>query len=183
MIGRIKANRTRRAAAVFGAVSALATMALAFFAVTYLGDGSHEGTTGGGSTESLPVNVNFADGLTPSNPVEVTAELENTSGESLRFTNFELTAETPSIPQCGNEWLTFKVEQLEGTSGSALSKWISAIGGEGTEANFIGPLSTGTSSIFDGEVKVYLQFKSGLAGEVDQSACQEVPVIVNGHLE
>lgn len=176
-MNRLKRNPIR--GATFGAAFAIAAAALAFFAVTYIGDGEHQGTTGGGSTQSLPVTISFPDGLTPTNRVPISAEVENTTSGSLSFKNFTLTAETPTVPKCASEWLRFRAEVT--SSGLKDEIWDKVIHGEYTGT--IGPYAPGKHAIFTASgTGVYLEFSPTKSGETDQSSCQEVPVKVKGHL-
>lgn len=161
------------AAGVLGlAVSA----AFAFFLTTYLGDGSHEAKTGKGTTQTLPVVVNFADGVTPTNPVQVSASLENTSGKALTFKKFPMTVKTPTVPKCGSEWLILRGEG----STSSGSGWDNII--KGTNEKSLDPIPAGTSNIITNGGKIWLEFDPSKTS-VDQTSCEGVPVVVSGHLE
>jgi hypothetical protein len=178
-------KRSTRVAAAWGGF--IVSVAAAFFLATYIGDGSHEGTTGEGIEESLPVLVSFPDGVTPTNPVEVSAALENTTSETITFTSFTMDVETPSFPKCGNEWLDVVAKKAaDGVDPYWNDTIHGKVRGEGIvgspfPANKTTPIATKNN--FGESVELWLEFKSGPAGTTDQSACESIPVVVDGHLE
>lgn len=168
--------------AVFGAAMSVAMIAAAFFASTYISEGSREAKTGKGSNVALPVNISFPDGqLTPSNPVQVTATVDNTSGAPRVWKGFTMSIETPTVPAC-QSWLELYPERSNGTASGVWQEILA-----GTETSPLEPISTGTQNIFAARVpsdavKVWLRFKPALVGTTDQSSCQNAPVKVTGKL-
>jgi hypothetical protein len=162
----------------FGAAFSLALAALAFFFATLIGDAEHEGTTGKGGTESLPMSVSFADGLSPENRVEVEVTLTNETGHTIELEQFSMDVETPTVPACGEEWLQFSPENL---TGSPSTKWEERLNGENPSP--WGSYGAGTQSVFDApEAVMFLEFDPATEA-TDQSSCENVPVIVHAHAE
>jgi hypothetical protein len=126
---------------VFGAVLSIATVSFAFFLVTtFSGEGSHEGTTGAAAKEtlSLPVTVSFPDGVTPTNPVPLSLEVENTTGKAATVAGPVVTIETPTDPICGENWLQVLPEKFNGEEETVMTAKLS---GANTEA--LAPIPSG----------------------------------------
>lgn len=178
-IGKRRRNAIRGAAFLAGLAI---TAAVAFFLATLIGDGSHEGLTGEGPTENLPVSIDFPDGVSPDNPVEVSATITNETTVPIELMRFEMDVETPSVPVCGEEWLRIRPE-VEG--GGTSNNWEGKLAGE--NENPFGPYAPGEQDVFDGinpELEaVWLEFDPALTEGTDQSACEEVPVVVTAHAE
>ena len=178
-------NRKGLRAVAFGVAFSLAVAAFAYFAATFIAEGSHEGTTGKGIEETLPALVSFPDGLTPEQRVPVTVEVENNDGHEATFTKFTLGGiETPAVPKCGSEWL--KVAAT--TEGSVNTEMQEVIEGKrslpktlAVKAGETKPVTLETST--GKKVTFYLEFKSSLASTTNQSSCEETAVVVNAHLE
>jgi hypothetical protein len=86
-----------------GIVGLLTAASFAFFVGSFAADGSHEGTTGSGGTgaRTLPVAVNFPSGeLTPTHPIEVSANVENTTQKAvvLHAINTHITTGSAACP-------------------------------------------------------------------------------------
>ncbi len=163
---------------VAGVLGLMVSAAFAFFLTTYVADGSHEGKTASHGTGTLPISITFPEGqLAPGTPVEVTAKLENTSGRALTFHKLKLTAETPSVPKCGTEWLKFREE-----GGTEPALWEGIVAGTNSAGETIPPIPAGTSPVLTNGGKLLLEFNPS-KNTVDESACENVAVIVKGHLE
>lgn len=177
MLSKSKRRWSMRAAAGF--MGLIVSMGLAFFLTTYVGDGSHEGKTGThGAPKALAVVINFpTEQLTPTNRVEVTANLENTSGKALTFKSFPMKVETPTVPKCGSEWLILSAEGSTLTGGG----YANVI--KGTNEKSLDPIPTGTNVILDNGGKIWLEFDPSKTAATDQSSCEGIPVKVSGHLE
>lgn len=161
-----------------GLLGLLTTAAFAFFLTTYIADGTHEGKTASHGNGALPLQISFAEGqLAPGVPVEVTAKLENTSGRALTFHKLKLTVETPSVPKCGTEWLKFREE-----GGTEPAIWEEIVAGTNSAGSTIPPIPAGTSPVLTNGGKLLLEFNPA-KNTVDESSCENVAVIVKGHLE
>lgn len=183
-----KARHSLRVTA--GLLGLLVSVAAAFFLSTYIGEGTYEAKSGGSTKTTLPLVLSFPEGVTPTNPVELTAKLNNTSTETLTFHTIKLTPETPSFPKCGTEWLTITAKGAEAVNNAW---WQATI--EGTtrsESSGVGKFAPGLlpliqrseaegSSHEGSAVKLWLEFKASKVG-TDQSACQEIPVKVTGKI-
>lgn len=173
MSAKSKRRWSMRAAAGF--MGLIVSVSAAFFLTTYIGDGSHEGKTGThAAPKTLPVLISFPESqLAPEHPVEVTAKLENTTGKAVSFQKLKLTAETPTVPKCGSEWLKFREE-----GGTEPEVWQGVV--NGTQSP--GAIPAGTSNILTNGGKLFLEFDPS-KNSVDETSCENVPVIVKGHLE
>ncbi|HEX3241118.1 MAG TPA: hypothetical protein VHR18_13410 [Solirubrobacterales bacterium] len=171
-------HRLTRSAA-FGAAFSLAAAALAFFAVTYLAEGSKEGTTGGAAESTLPISVSFANGLAPGKPVALTATVNNSTTGTVKFGHLVPKIETPTVPVCGESWL-----ELYAESGPGLADWQTAINTglppagkqftyeKGSAVDLFGGLGTEKRAEF------ILRFKPSTES-TNQTACANVPVKVS----
>lgn len=159
----------------------LVSLAAAFFVATYLSEGTKEGKTGSAGNQAQPVNISFPDGLTPTNPVPVTATVENNSGGSRTWKSFKMEISTPTVPICGQQWLQLRPEKTDGTTSTAWEQIIA-----GTNTTPLTPISAGSRNIFnsgpDTLKAVYLEFKPALVGTTDQRSCENVSVKVTGKL-
>ena len=179
MKGKIK--RHTGAAILGGAVALMATAAFAFFAASYIGEGSHEASTGSKSTKTLQVPVNFAAGLTPETPEPVTIEVENTTAQTAKFTKAHFTIATPAVAQCAG-WL-----ELKAMNGANPGTWNNSIlKGEGSPEPL--EMKPGTHSLLSENTtepvgEVVLMFNPTTAATTNQSVCENTPVKVSVKLE
>lgn len=170
-----------------GAALSVAVTAVAFFTVTtFVSEGSKEGTTGATTevNKPLPVTVSFANGLTPTNPVKLTVEVENNTTETARVGGPKLEIKTPTIPICGEQWLEAFPENELGEENTALA---ARFNGSNTAA--LEPIPAGAKkdilTYFNSTPKIkqiLLRFKPGLIGSTDQTACASQPVKVTAKL-
>lgn len=181
MSNRKWAHGARVAVGICGFIVSLAA---AFFVATYLSEGTQEAKTGSAGNIAMPVTIGVPEGLTPTNPVKVTATVNNTSGAPRVWKSFPMSVSTPSVPICGSQWLELYAQRDQSGVKSEAPAWSEII--KGTNAAPLAPVATGTHSIFDpanGEIEgVYLRFKPGLVASTNQSSCENVPVKVTGKL-
>lgn len=171
--------------AALGVFLSIAITAAAFFVATYLSEGTHEGKTGTAGNQAQAVTINFPDGeLTPTNPVKVTATVNNTSGSPRVWKSFPMSIKTPTVPICGEQWLELYAQRDQAGVKSEAPAWSEII--KGTNASPMAPIATGVQNIFNtanGELEaVYLRFKPSLVATTNQKSCENVPVIVTGKL-
>jgi hypothetical protein len=168
---------------VLGAALSVAAVAAAFFVMTtFVSEGSHEGTTGSGGShienEAQPVDIQFPDGLTPeAGGVPVTATVNNESGEPREWAHFLMSVETPTFPECGEDWLELHA------LGAGAEWWEREFRGE-TELS-LEPIPVGEQNIFaaaEPPTTVELRFDPTVAATTNQSACEGIPIIVTGKL-
>jgi hypothetical protein len=162
----------------------IVSMAAAFFVATYLSEGTHEAKTGTAGNFAQAVNVGFPEGLTPTNPVKVTATVNNTSGAARQWKSFRLEIKTPTVPICGEQWLQLRPEKEDGTTSTA---WEAQF--NGTNAVPLLPIPTGVQNVFafnptagNTPKAVWLEFKPSLVGSTNQASCEGVNVVVTGRL-
>ncbi len=166
-----------------GFALSLAATAAAFFVATYLSDGTGEGKTGNAGNFAQPVSISFPDGtLTPTNPVKVTATVNNTSGASRKWKSFVMEVKTPAAPICGEQWLQLRGEKMDGSTSTLWNEIV-----KGTNAVPLDNIPTGVQDIFgagsEGALKnMWLEFKPALVATTNQKSCENVPVIVTGKL-
>jgi hypothetical protein len=170
---------------VFGAALSIAMVATAYFAGTYLSTGvSPERQTGTGEGNiAMPISIDFPSGLTPANPVPVTATVNNTTGRDITWRAFTTEIVTPTAPICGEEWLRIDVEKTEGGISSI---WTDVQAG--VHPYSLKPIPPGVHSIWNyGPLvptisQATLRFDPTIAGTTDQALCENVPVKIVGHL-
>lgn len=176
----IYSKRHRNAVRAGAALAGLTiTAAFAFFFATLIGDAEHEGQTGKGPTEVLPVTLSFPDGLTPESPVEMTATLNNETAGTISLDTFEMELETPTVPACAENWLEAWAERVSnGEQHTTLQAVL-----DGTNEGTWGEYAPGTQNVFPtAAVKVWLRFDPSTTA-VDQSSCEQAPVIARVHAE
>lgn len=173
-----------------GVLGLIVSMAAAFFLTTYTGEGTYEAKSGGNSKTNLPLVLSFPEGVSPTNAVELTAKLNNTTTETITFHTLTLTTETPAFPKCGSEWLTITAKGAEAANNTW---WQETIEGktrsEGVGVGSFGPgllpllaRKESEGGTHEGaSVKLWLEFKASKTG-TDQSACENIPVKVTGHI-
>jgi hypothetical protein len=169
--------------AVLGAALSIAVTAAAFFTLTtFISSGEHEGTTGAVTevNKALPMTVSFANGLTPTNPVKLTVEVENNSGQIATAAGPRIEIKTPTIPICGEQWLEAFPETETGEEQAALAARFA-----GTNTAALEPIPAGVKkdvlTYFNSTPKVrqiLLRFKPGLISTTDQTSCASQPVKV-----
>jgi hypothetical protein len=155
-----------------GVVGFLTTLAVAFFIGTYLGEGTKTGTvgSGGSGTQTLPMTINFPNGeLTPTKPVALTAEINNTTGKTIQFTKVSFTFSS-TAPGCEASW--FEVKAI-GTEAESWNAWI----GGGTKSVSYPPGTQPVVTSSGGS----LQLKMKDTG-TSQAACEGAPLTVTGKL-
>lgn len=151
-----------------GVLGFVCTLAVAFFIGNYLGDGQHTGTlgSGGNGSKTLPINVSFEDGLTPTKSVPLTATVNNNSGKTVEFTGLSATV-TTSVEACLPQWFkitsnkTFFTELLSGKPSE-----LEYAPGSSPVGN---PVGVETPTTFKIEM---------VETSVDQSACESASVTV-----
>jgi hypothetical protein len=113
-------SRIRRSVVLTAGILGLLTaVGLAFFIGSFAAEGTHTGTAGSGGTgkTTLPIAVSFPNGeLTPTHPVEVTAEVNNTTSKAVTFSHF-VPAVTTGAVGCKAEW--FRVV----ATGTGAARW------------------------------------------------------------
>jgi hypothetical protein len=168
-------RHTTRLAA--GALGFITTLAVAFFIGSYLGDGSHTGTagSGGNGTKTVPVKVNFPSGqLTPQTPVDVTAEVENTTSKAVTFTKIKPTI-TTGAAGCDASWFKVIVE-----GGGKATQWAEAFAGTAAPPVALTYAAGTTTPVLrstEAKLKLVLE-ETG----TDQSACEGAPVTLRFQL-
>jgi hypothetical protein len=178
---------------VLGAVLSIATVSFAFFLVTtFSGEGSHEGQTGSAAKENhaLPVTVSFPDGVTPTNPVPLTLEVENPGSAAATVAGPVVTIETPTDPICGESWLQILPEKFNGEEETVMTEKLAGVNTEalGSIPAGAGPKSIGFYYRSNGglgaeQVKRFvLEFKPGLSAGTDETSCASAPVKVTAKL-
>jgi hypothetical protein len=143
------------------------TAAMAFFIGSFMADGTHEGTVGSGGTgtKTLSVSLNWEDGkLTPTNPVPLTASVQNTTTKTLTFHHAVATF-TSTAPGCEGKW--FKV-------GSSAEFWREAFSGQTKEIVYA-PGSHGLGMMVGVENAPTFAVEM-TETSVDQSACEGAPL-------
>lgn len=166
-------HSTRLAA---GALGFITTISVAFFIGSYLGDGSFTGNagSGGNGTKTVPVKVSFPSGqLTPQTPVDVTAEVENTTSKAVTFTKVKPTVTTAA--GCDASWFKVIVE-----GGGKAPQWAEAFAGTASPPvalTYAAGATTPVTRSSEAKLKLVLE-ETG----TDQSACEGAPVTLRFQL-
>lgn len=152
-----------------------ATLAVAFFIGHYVSEGTHTGKTGKGGTGTkvVPMNISFPEGqLTPTNPVELSVSVNNTTTKTLTFHHLSMTVTDP--PSCPASLFHVKAKGLNE------SWWNEALSGVAQTFEF----SPGTHTLESAnhtEPPVVFWLELEETG-TDQSACEEASIAVTGKL-
>jgi hypothetical protein len=170
---------------LLGAALSIATVSFAFFLVTtFSAEGSHEGKTGAAAHENhaLPLAVAFPDGITPTNQVPVTLEVENPNAQAVELAGPVVHIATPTDPICGEQWLEVWGETTGGEESSAFTE---RAAGTNTDALKAIPAKAAKANVLTylpGVKQVYMRFKPSLVAGTDQTQCAEVPVKITAAL-
>lgn len=165
--------------AVTGAAAGVAVTAIAFFLPAVIGEGSHSGETGNGGEATVPLVVNFPDGLTPNDPKEITVEVDNTTSNPISFSHFSLQAEMPGSPTSCTENL--RVGGKNGSFTSPSNYWEAIL--DGGAAN-LGPYPVGKSTIQSGGAEDTGAFFSLTFREIpDESMCENATLLVTANTD